>query len=142
MNPIVVCGRAVRKAEVRVPFNSVGEFFVWGQVSRPGAYSLTGRRLTVKHAIAMAGPLTALACPERCEIVRRIGDDREVFYRLNLQKLLEGTAHDIFLKPNDIINVGSHPVARWVATIRNSFRSTYGFGFVYDRNMADKDAGH
>ena len=128
--------------EIRVPYNSVGEFYVMGQVARAGPYSLTGRRLTVKHAIAVAGPLTSLADPQRCDIIRRIGEDREVFYRVNLQKLMQGTAHDMFLKPNDIINVGSHPVARWVATVRNSFRSTYGFGFVYDRNFSDKDAGH
>lgn len=137
MNIIIKAGD-----EIRVPLNSVGEFYVMGQVVEPGSYSLTGRRLTLKHAIAAAGPLTQLAYPQRCDIIRRIGDDREVFFRVNLRKVMEGTAHDIFLKPNDIINVGSHPVMRWVATIRNSFRSSYGFGFVYDRNFGDKDAGN
>jgi hypothetical protein len=60
---------------------------------------------------------------------------------VNLQSLFEGTAPDVFLKPDDIINVGSNPVSRWVAVIRQSFRATYGFGFVYDRNFADKDFG-
>ena len=128
--------------EIRVPLNSVGEFYVTGQVSRPGAYSLTGRKLTIKHALVSAGPMTALAWPSRCDVIRRIGDDREVIYRVNLEKIMNGTAPDIFLKPDDIINVGSHPVARWMATIRQSFRATYGFGFVYDRNLADKDAGN
>ena len=62
-------------------------------------------------------------------------------YLVNLEKLFAGTAPDLFIKPNDIINVGSHPISRWAAVIRNSFRSTYGFGFVYDRNFADKDIG-
>ena len=127
---------------IQVPLNAVGEFYVMGQVSRAGAYSLTGRRLTLKHAIAAAGPLTALAWPSRCEIIRRIGENRSLTWGVNLEKVMTGSAPDVFLKPDDIINVGSHPVARWIAVIRQSFRSTYGFGFVYDRNFADKDVGH
>jgi protein involved in polysaccharide export with SLBB domain len=128
--------------DIQVPFNSTGIYSVMGQAARPGAYSLAGQRLTLKQAISTAGPLTALAWPSRCEIIRRIGDNKEVTYLVNLQKLFAGTAPDLFIKPNDIINVGSHPVQKWAAVIRNSFRYTYGFGFVYDRNFADKDFGH
>ena len=126
---------------IEVPWNTVGEFYVMGQVARSGGFTLTGRRLTLKHAIANAGPLTALAWPACCDITRRIGENREVTYRVNLQSLFDGTAPDVFLKPDDIVNVGSNPVSRWVAVIRQSFRATYGFGFVYDRNFADKDIG-
>ena len=44
------------------------------------------------------------------------------------------------LKAEDLINVGTHPIAPLLATIRNSFRLTYGFGFVYDRNFGDIDS--
>ncbi len=128
--------------DIQVPYNTVGEFYVMGQVARPGPYSLTGRKLTLKHALAAAGPMTALAWPSRCDVIRRIGENQEVVYRVNLQKIMEGNAPDIFLKADDIINVGSHPVARWIGVVRQSFRFTYGFGFVYDRNFADKDIGH
>ena len=60
---------------------------------------------------------------------------------INLEMIMQGTAPDMFLKPGDIINVGSHPTAQWIAVIRSSFRTTYGFGFVYDRNFADVDFG-
>ena len=128
--------------DIHVPFNSIGIFYVMGQVLRSGAYSLTGDRITLKQAIANAGPMTSLAEPRRCEIWRRIGGDKEVVYMVNLEKLFAGTAPDVFLKSNDVINIGSHPAARWIAVIRQSFRATYGFGFVYDRNLADKDFGH
>ena len=128
--------------DIQIPFNATGIFSVMGQVARPGVFSLTGQRLTLKQAIAAAGPLTPLAEPSRCEIIRRIGENQEVTYRVNLEKLFAGMSPDVFLKPNDIINVGSHPAARWMAVVRQSFRSTYGFGFVYDRNFADKDFGH
>ncbi|MBN1765868.1 MAG: polysaccharide biosynthesis/export family protein [Sedimentisphaerales bacterium] len=132
---------------IHLEYNRVGVFYVQGQVARPGPYSLSGERMTLKEAIAAAGPITGLASPSRCDITRRLGRDKsgnfkEVTVRINLQKLLEGSQPNLFIKPNDIINVGSHPVARFVAVIRNSFRSTYGFGFVYDRNFADKDFGH
>lgn len=128
--------------DIQVPFNAMGVFHVIGQVSRPGPYSLSGDRLTLKQALATAGPMTSLAWASRCDVTRRIGENKEVTYRVNLEKLFDGSAPDVFLKPNDIINIGSHPVARFVAVIRQSFRSTYGFGFVYDRNLADKDMGN
>jgi len=127
--------------DIHVPYNSIGFFSVMGQVARPGTFALGGQRLTLKQALASAGPMTALAEPSRCELTRRIGANREVTYRVNLKKLFAGAAPDVFLKEHDIINVGTHPLARWMAVIRQSFRSTYGFGFVYDRNMADKDFG-
>ena len=57
---------------------------------------------------------------------------------INLDAILAGDQPDFFLRPNDIINVGSTAVAPFLATIRNSFRMSYGFGFVYDRNFADQ----
>ena len=128
--------------DIQVPLNATGIFSVMGQVARPGAYNLAGERLTVKQAIAAAGPLAATAWLSRCEIIRRVGGNREVTHMVNLEKLFAGAAPDIFLKPNDIVNVGTHPVARFVAVARQSFRTTYGFGFVYDRNFADKDFMH
>ena len=127
---------------IQVPYNDVGIFYVMGQVSRPGPYSLQGERMTLKQAMTVAGPMSPLADLTQCDITRRIGKDREVTCRINLKKLMEGSQPDVFIKPQDIVNVGSHPLARWIAVIRQSFRTTYGFGFVYDRNLADKDFGH
>ena len=128
--------------DIHVPLNAAGVYYVMGQVSRPGPYSLTGDKQTLKQVISVAGPLSPLAWPSRCEIIRRIGENEEVTYAVNLETLFAGTAPNVFIKPNDIINVGSHPVARWIAVVRQSFRATYGFGFVYDRNFADKDYGN
>lgn len=127
---------------IRVPVNATGFYSVAGQIAKPGVYALQGEKLTLKQAIHGAGPMTPLAWTSRCEITRRISENKEVTCRVNLQKLFDGTAPNLYIKPHDIINVGSHPVARWLAVIRQSFRSTYGFGFVYDRNFADKDFGH
>ncbi len=57
---------------------------------------------------------------------------------IDLEKIANGTQPDFFIKPNDVINVGTHGLSRWLAVLRNAFRATYGFGFVYDRNFEDR----
>jgi protein involved in polysaccharide export with SLBB domain len=122
-----------------VPVDSVGEFYIMGNVNRTGTIPITGRPMTLKMAIAAAGGLGPLAWPKRCEVIRRIGRKREEIIMVDLDKIASGEQPDFFIKPNDLINVGTHPTSRWRAVLRNAFRATYGFGFVYDRNFADRD---
>jgi hypothetical protein len=58
---------------------------------------------------------------------------------VDLDKIAKGQQPDFFIKPNDLINVGTHPTSRWRAALRNAFRANYGFSFVYDRNFANDD---
>ena len=120
---------------ITVPIPEAGEYYMGGHVQRVGVYSLTGRNITLKQAVISAGMLDELAIPERTDIVRRIGRDKEVFVRVNLVKVFEGRQPDIFLKPYDIVNVGTNALAPFIAAVRNGFRITYGFGFLYDRNF-------
>ena len=122
-----------------VPVDIVGECSIMGNVNRAGFINITGRPITLKQAIAAAGGLGPLAWPKRCEIVRRIGRDKEEIVMVDLDKIASGEQPDFFIKPHDLINVGTHATARWRAVLRNAFRATYGFGFVYDRNFANKD---
>jgi polysaccharide biosynthesis/export protein len=124
---------------VNVPLGSVGEYYLGGNVTRPGAYALTGRRITVKQAIVSGGGFGPLAWPSRAEVVRRVGKDEEQIIQLNLDAIFAGTAPDFYVKPNDIVNVGTNAAAVFLAVLRNAFRFSYGFGFVYDRNFADSD---
>lgn len=124
---------------IHVADPTVGEFYMMGNVNRPGVYSLTNRRLTLKQAVAAAGNLNVVAIPQRLELIRRIGRSQEVILRFDLAKIFAGEQPDIFLKPNDIINVGTNALAPFLAVMRNAFRFTYGFGFVFDRNFASPD---
>jgi len=126
---------------VNVPFDVLGEFYIMGNVNAQGVVPLTGRPITLKMAIATAGGLGPLAWPKNCEVIRRIGRQQEEVVMVDLDKIASGEQPDFFIKPNDLINVGTHPTARWRAVLRNAFRATYGFGFVYDRNFADRDFG-
>ena len=121
---------------IRIPNQSAGFVYVMGQSNRPGAYTVPGEQdLTLKQLIASSGGLTGLANPSRVDLVRRTANNQEVTVRLNLAMIFHGTEPDIFLKPDDLINIGSSGVAVPLAVIRNGFRFTYGFGFVLDRNF-------
>lgn len=124
---------------VFVPVDIVGECSIMGNVNRTGFINITGRPITLKQAIAAAGGLGPLAWPKRCEIIRRIGREKEEIVMVDLDKIASGEQPDFFIKPHDLINVGTHATARWRAVLRNAFRATYGFGFVYDRNFAYED---
>ena len=126
---------------IHVPVDIIGEFCIMGNVNNQGFIPITGRPLTLKMAIAAAGGLGPLAWPKRCEVVRRIGKKKEEIVMVDLDKIASGEQPDFFIKPNDLINVGTHPTARLRAVLRNAFRATYGFGFIYDRNFSDRDFG-
>ncbi len=126
---------------IYVPVDIIGEFSITGNVNGQGFINITGRPMTLKMAIAAAGGLGPLAWPKRCEVVRRIGRNKEEIVMVDLDKIASGEQPDFFIKPNDLIRVGTHPTARWRAVLRNTFRATYGFGFIYDRNFADRDFG-
>ena len=122
---------------IHVPVLEVGEFYISGEVLRPGVYSLTGRKITVKMAMAAAGNLSALAWPENALLVRRIDGRQEQVIPLDLEAIFQGEDPDLFLKPNDLIAVGTDARSSFMAVVRNAFRMTYGFGFIYDRNFSN-----
>jgi len=111
---------------IYVPVDIIGEFYITGNVNRQGAIPLTGRPMTLKMAIAAAGGLGPLAWPQRCEVIRRLGKDREEIVMVDLDKIFSGEQPDFFIKVNDLINVGTHPTSRWRAVLRNAFRLLTG----------------
>lgn len=121
---------------IRVPGQAAGFVYLMGSINRPGAYIVPGEdELTVKQVIASGGNLSPIAIPERVDLVRRIGSNQEATVRINLRAIFEGHQPDFFLKPNDLLNIGTNFVATPLAIFRSGFRSTYGFGFVVDRNF-------
>jgi polysaccharide biosynthesis/export protein len=119
-----------------LPMPVVGEYYMGGHVARVGVYSLTARQITLKQAIIGAGMLDGFAIPQRTDIIRRVGTEREVFCRINLDAIFSGSEPDLFLKPYDQIMVGTNFLAPFIAAVRGGFRITYGFGFLYDRNFS------
>jgi polysaccharide biosynthesis/export protein len=112
---------------------------IGGQVARPGVYGIpTTGGLTLMSAIrGAAGGYSSIAIPERIDLTRRIGKDREATIMLDGAAIAHREQPDIFLKPNDQVIVGTNFWALPLAIIRNGFRSSYGFGFVLDRNLSN-----
>lgn len=126
---------------IRVPPAPGGVVYIGGEVNRVGSYTMA-EGLTLGRVIIAAGGLGPIAIPERVDLVRMVGDGRQATIRLNLRAIAEQTQPDIFLKPNDVINVGTNFWALPLAVIRNGFRMTYGFGFVLDRNFEEDVFGN
>lgn len=132
---------AVRNRDVvNVPVDT-GVFYMMGEIQRPGVYAFGGRDITIKQSLAIAGGFTPLAWPQRCELIRREpGTDKQTTLTVDLDAIYYGLQEDLYLRDDDVVNIGTHVVAPFLFVIRNSFRFTYGFGFVYDRNFADVDS--
>jgi protein involved in polysaccharide export with SLBB domain len=119
-----------------IPLPSQGFYYMGGHFGAPGVFNLTGQKITLKQAVISARMLDGLAVPKKTDVIRRIGGDKEVFVRVNLERIFEGRQPDIFLKANDVVQVGTDWYPPFLAAIRGAFRFTYGFGFIYDRNYA------
>ncbi len=126
--------------KIFVEFPEMGLVYVEGEVARPGVYSLAqegGQKLTLSRLIAAVGGLGPVAIPERVDLTRMVGENREATIRVNLAAIRQRTEPDIVLKPNDHIIVGTSFAATPLAVIRNGFRVSYGFGFLLDRNFGN-----
>jgi len=122
---------------IRVPVADFGLFYVQGAVQQPGVFNLpSNSKITIEQALISAGGLAGQAIPERLDLTRRIGKDRQATIRLNLRAIAERTQPDVYLKSNDVINVGTNFWAFPLAVARNGLRASYGFGFLLDRNFS------
>jgi polysaccharide biosynthesis/export protein len=113
-----------------------GLVYIDGEVNRVGVYSMpvTGA-LTLSRAITAAGGLGPIAVPDRVELTRRVGFNREATIRLDLAAIRSRHEPDVMLRPDDHIIIGTTFWATPLAVLRNGFRITYGFGFLLDRNF-------
>ncbi len=124
---------------IRIPSPEQGLVYLAGPgVARPGIYSLpaTGR-LTLTKAVLAAGGLNGIAIPWKVDLTRMIGTDRQATVRLDVKAIAEGTQPDVFLKPDDMVNVGTSFWATPLAVVRGGLRASYGFGFLLDRNFGN-----
>lgn len=123
---------------IHVPPAETGFYYIRGEINRPGVFNLPAvGRLTLLRAIAAAGDLGPTAVPERVDLTRMVGTDEQATIMLNLRAIAEGTQPDIYIKPDDMINIGTKFWATPLAVIRGGFRSSYGFGFLLDRNFGN-----
>ena len=115
-----------------------GLVYIGGEIVRPGVYNLPNLgRLTLSRLIDTAGGFAPIAIPEKVDLIRVVGKNREAKIRMNVAAIRQGTEPDIYMKPDDHIIVGTNFWATPLAIIRSGFRATYGFGFLLDRNFGN-----
>lgn len=123
---------------IMIPAPVSGVIHLDGEIQRGGSIGIPANgRITLKRAIASAGGLGPLAIPERVEIHRILSDNQEAIVMLNYRAIVEGAEPDVYLKPDDLIRVGTTWYAAPLAVLRNGLRVTYGFGFLLDRNFGN-----
>jgi len=123
---------------IRVPPSPQGFYYMRGEVIRPGVYNLPSvGKLTLLRAIAAGGDFAPTAIPERIDLTRIVGPDEQATIMLNARAIAEGTQPDIYIKRDDMINIGTSFWATPLAVIRGGFRTSYGFGFLLDRNFGN-----
>ena len=116
----------------------VGVVYIDGEISRPGVYNLpTNGRLTLSRLVAAAGGVSELAIPERCDLIRRIGGDKEACVRISLAAIRNRGEPDIFLKPDDHLIVGTNFWALPLARFRRDLSFPNSVGFQLDRNFGN-----
>jgi polysaccharide export outer membrane protein len=81
-------------------------FYIIGQVRRPGSYPLTNREITLVEAISMAGGFTRIAARNRTRIIR-IEDRVEKIIEVKVDAITDAgkKIQDVIIQPNDIIVV-------------------------------------
>lgn len=123
---------------IRVPPNESGVFYMDGQINRPGVYNLpTVGRMTLTRAIAAGSGLSPIAIPERVDLTRIVGPNEQATIMLNFRAIREGTQPDVYIRRDDVINIGTNFWATPLAVVRGGFRTSYGFGFLLDRNFGN-----
>ena len=123
---------------IRVPPSATGFYYIRGEINRPGVFNLPAvGKLTLMRAIAAAGDLGPTAVPERVDLTRIVGPNEQATIMLNFRAIAEGTQPDIYIKPDDMINIGTKFWATPLAVLRGGFRTSYGFGFLLDRNFGN-----
>jgi hypothetical protein len=81
------------------------EFYVMGEVDRPGAYPLAGREITVKMALAGAGFALGKKKDLAVVLIRRLRDGSEQQVVLSIDALIAGGQQDVLLRNGDVVAV-------------------------------------
>jgi len=105
-------------------------FYVIGFVRYNGSFSLK-KPTTVLEGIAMAqGVREEEASVKKCALKRK-SPEGEVIIPLNLSAIAKGKAPNIYLRPDDIVDVRQTGLRRAVLYTYNFITRVLNFGFTY-----------
>ncbi|UCD56213.1 MAG: polysaccharide biosynthesis/export family protein [Candidatus Hydrogenedentota bacterium] len=105
-------------------------FSAVGYVREPGSFPLK-KPTTILEGIAMArGLKTPEASPRSC-ILRRYTPDGEVIIPFDLAAISEGRAPNLYLAPNDVIEVRQTTGRRIFLSVLDGFKYIFNVGYTF-----------
>ncbi|MGD1063725.1 MAG: SLBB domain-containing protein, partial [Terracidiphilus sp.] len=103
-----------------------GVIYVAGNVSKPGAYVLDGRRsLTVEEAMALSGGGGKASALKRVQLVRTLDDGRKEAITIPVNLIYKGQAPDVALIDGDILYV---PTSNAKLATEQAIQAALGIG--------------
>jgi polysaccharide export outer membrane protein len=103
-----------------------GVVYVGGNVNKPGAYVLDGRRpLTVEEVMALAGNGGHASAMKRVLLVRTLDDGRKESITIPVNLIYKGKAPDVALIDGDIVYV---PTSNGRLVMEQAINSALGIG--------------
>jgi len=117
---------------IHVP--EASRFYVVGYVQKPDGFPLT-RPTTVLGGIAMAGGLKEKeASPTACVLKRRTAES-EVMIPLNLVHISRGQKPNLYLMPEDVIDVRQTTLRQSYLWVYDTIRDIFNVSFGYSLNQ-------
>ncbi|GAB4347671.1 MAG: hypothetical protein Kow0099_29810 [Candidatus Abyssubacteria bacterium] len=121
LNVVLQAGDIVNVPEAK-------RFAVIGYVEEPGSFPLK-KPTTVLEGIAMARGLKLPdASPRDCTL-RRVTAEGEKIFHLDLQAISEGKKPNLYLQPDDVIEVGQTPGRKAVLGVLDGLRYIFKIGW-------------
>lgn len=96
------------------------QFYISGSVRRPGVYTLTARKITLKQALAAAGGLPENAdkdAPTEINLIRQMENNQETRITVQLDDILSGRTPDRYLQDGDVLIVNDATASPPAATM-------------------------
>jgi len=122
VNPLVYPGDLVY-----VPPARDGRIFVSGEVKTPGA-KIFRRPLNILQAVITAGGATKVAAEDRCQLIRLTSEGQEQIFKIDLKKVRQGKAENLWLARNDTIIIPTDPIKKFFDDIDRLIRRGIDMG--------------
>lgn len=99
---------------------------VIGEVPHPGAYSVTGDKITILQALALAGDLSIYGQRNNVMVIREQNGERKIYTQdLRSSDIFSSPAY--YLQQNDVVYVTPNAVRAGQSTINENYFKSAGF---------------
>jgi polysaccharide export outer membrane protein len=113
---------------------AVQRVFVGGEVATPGMVPLHGQVTCLQAILSTGGPRASARLSE-VVLLRHIGENQAEAYKLDLTKVIAGTASDTVLRPFDVVVVPRSRIAKVGQFVDNYINALLPRSIVFPYNL-------